>query len=33
MQKFNKTLQREFADYNGDLLLTDLNLFNKKMVH
>ena len=30
-ERFNRTIQEQFIDYNEDLLFTDLDLFNEKM--
>ncbi|MDR0579526.1 MAG: integrase core domain-containing protein, partial [Campylobacteraceae bacterium] len=30
-ERFNRTLQEQFVDYNDDLLFTDIDLFNEKM--
>lgn len=30
-ERFNRTLQEQFVDYNDDLLFSDMDLFNKKM--
>ncbi len=30
-ERFNRTIQEQFVDYNEDLLFTDLELFNEKM--
>ena len=30
-ERFNRTLQEQFVDYNDDLLFSDINLFNEKM--
>jgi transposase InsO family protein len=31
IERFNRTLQESFVDYQGDLLFTDLDLFNEKL--
>lgn len=30
-ERFNRTIQEQFIDYNEDLLFTDIDLFNQKM--
>lgn len=30
-ERFNRTIQEQFVDYNDDLLFSDINLFNEKM--
>jgi len=30
-ERFNRTIQEQFVDYNEDLLFTDIDLFNEKM--
>ncbi len=30
-ERFNRTIQEQFIDYNDDLLFSDINLFNQKM--
>ena len=30
-ERFNRTIQEQFVDYNEDLLFSDINLFNEKM--
>ncbi len=30
-ERFNRTIQEQFVDYNDDLLFSDIDLFNQKM--
>lgn len=32
-ERFNRTIQEQFVDYNEDLLFTDIDLFNEKMAN